>query len=506
MDTETVLAQILPGVEQILKAMVEGVASAAGSAAGSLTLYALEEQVRAVLAQVGHLVLQGLVDGQGSGAVGPERACACGGVQHYQDQARPLSVQTSLGVVQVRRRAAYRCAQCGARSYPLDGRLGLKGAGRMSRYLQEQVSWLYSLESGQWVQQALVRFGWPELCVSQIRAHAQGLGAELETREQAQQAAARQEAGQPAAQQGVPRQPTEGERLYAGPDGVMYCTTTQDPQTGALQWRELKVAAVYTAIPESAPAPAPASGQAEARARAGVRARLGQWWQAAHPEVADDLAPADRASQVTYVVETGPWQAFGGRLWAELWARGLGRPVDDLAVVADGSDHIDQVVDAQLRLPGVRLVRILDLAHAQQHFWAASRAAFGEGDSAGVRWAQPPLAQLERGDVDALLASLEQLAAERAATGNAEAAAAVRREAAYFAARRAQLDYPTFVAAGYQIGSGLAESACKRFGTERMKGAGMRWTVPGAQATATLRMLLLSNRWEEVSTYCRMAA
>lgn len=39
-----------------------------------------------------------------------------------------------------------------------------------------------------------------------------------------------------------------------------------------------------------------------------------------------------------------------------------------------------------------------------------------------------------------------------------------------------------------------------------MKGAGMRWTVPGAQATVTLRLLLLSQRWEEVSAYCRQAA
>jgi hypothetical protein len=68
------------------------------------------------------------------------------------------------------------------------------------------------------------------------------------------------------------------------------------------------------------------------------------------------------------------------------------------------------------------------------------------------------------------------------------------------------MDYPRFVAAGYQIGSGLAESACKRFGTDRMKGAGMRWTVPGAHCVATLRLFVLSERWEEVTSHCRQAA
>ena len=57
-----------------------------------------------------------------------------------------------------------------------------------------------------------------------------------------------------------------------------------------------------------------------------------------------------------------------------------------------------------------------------------------------------------------------------------------------------------------QLGSGLAESACKRFGTDRMKGAGMRWSVAGAQQVATLRMLLLSDRWQEVADHCRRAA
>jgi len=39
-----------------------------------------------------------------------------------------------------------------------------------------------------------------------------------------------------------------------------------------------------------------------------------------------------------------------------------------------------------------------------------------------------------------------------------------------------------------------------------MKGSGMRWNVPGAQPVATLRMLLLSDRWQEVSDHVRSAA
>jgi hypothetical protein len=34
----------------------------------------------------------------------------------------------------------------------------------------------------------------------------------------------------------------------------------------------------------------------------------------------------------------------------------------------------------------------------------------------------------------------------------------------------------------------------------------MRWTVQGAQYVATLRVLVLSERWHEVSAHCRKAA
>jgi hypothetical protein len=156
-------------------------------------------------------------------------------------------------------------------------------------------------------------------------------------------------------------------------------------------------------------------------------------------------------------------------------------------------------------LPGVHLTRILDIAHAQHHLWAVSNAAFGGGSVAGRVWVQPLLLALERGMVEEVVGHLEALATKR--EERTPLAAKVARKAAnYFRHRREQVDYPHFVAAGHQIGSGLAESACKRFGTDRMKGAGMRWTVWGAQCVATLRVLVLSERWPEVSIHCRKAA
>jgi hypothetical protein len=493
MTPEVALKHMLPAVETLLKTVV----AQALAAETPPTMYDLEALTQRVLPKIGQVVLQELVQAQGSGVVGPTRPCACGAQQHYRDQGRRVVVQTSVGDIRLEQRAFYRCTVCPATSYPLDERLGLGQAGRMSRYLQEQCAWLLALLPGRVGQQTLARFGWPAVAPSQVVAKGEALGAEMDALEQQRLAALQEAAAQPLSTI-VPRQPAEGPRLYAAPDALRYCTTARDPQTGQLVWRELKAAAVYEGVPPPADPPVPPEAPDASEEQPALRRRVAAWATTQQPGWT--LAPVDQAVRVTYVARTEPYARFGEFLWKELTERGLGALVRDLAAVADGSAHLEQVVESQLRVPDVQLTRILDLPHAQQQLWALSKAAFGEGTADSVRWVQEPLRLLERGQVDQLCARITALARARPV-----AAEEVRTTAAFFTDRAAQVAYPTFLAQGYQIGSGLAESACKRFGTDRMKGAGMRWTLPGAQQVATLRMLLLSDRWDEVSAHCRAA-
>ena len=57
------------------------------------------------------------------------------------------------------------------------------------------------------------------------------------------------------------------------------------------------------------------------------------------------------------------------------------------------------------------------------------------------------------------------------------------------------MDYAAYRARGLQIGSGSIESACKQLVTSRLKGAGMIWDDAGAEAVATVRAYLKSERW-----------
>lgn len=74
----------------------------------------------------------------------------------------------------------------------------------------------------------------------------------------------------------------------------------------------------------------------------------------------------------------------------------------------------------------------------------------------------------------------------------------VRAEVSYLFNHRWRMRYQQFREAGYPLGSGTVESACKVVMQERMKHSGMRWSREGAQAMLALRSVLLNERWDQV--------
>jgi hypothetical protein len=68
----------------------------------------------------------------------------------------------------------------------------------------------------------------------------------------------------------------------------------------------------------------------------------------------------------------------------------------------------------------------------------------------------------------------------------------------YFTNQAHRMDYPSYVAKGWAIGSGPVEAACKTVSGQRMKGSGMRWGADGADALCHLRALFKSGdrQWD----------
>ncbi|GCE03512.1 hypothetical protein [Dictyobacter aurantiacus] len=68
----------------------------------------------------------------------------------------------------------------------------------------------------------------------------------------------------------------------------------------------------------------------------------------------------------------------------------------------------------------------------------------------------------------------------------------------YLRKRAALMQYPTFRAQGWPIGSGMVESANKLVVQARLKGAGMHWQRSHVNPMLALRLAVCNDRWQEM--------
>ena len=64
----------------------------------------------------------------------------------------------------------------------------------------------------------------------------------------------------------------------------------------------------------------------------------------------------------------------------------------------------------------------------------------------------------------------------------------------YFTNQAPRMAYDQYRAAGWDIGSGMVESACKHLIAAREKGARMRWSETGAHTVVAVRVMLRNER------------
>jgi hypothetical protein len=176
---------------------------------------------------------------------------------------------------------------------------------------------------------------------------------------------------------------------------------------------------------------------------------------------------------------------------AEVHRRGTAQAGQVCAVV-DGADWCQKFVDWHCP----HAVRILDFPQAAGYLSGAAQARWGAGTAAASAWLGKYLHELKHGAPDRVLGALRALPMTRA-PHPAEAQAVQTQAVQYLEARRAQLTYAQFQAAGDPIGSGIVESANKLVVEARLKGSGMHWARANVNPLVALRATLCSGRWGE---------
>ena len=139
-------------------------------------------------------------------------------------------------------------------------------------------------------------------------------------------------------------------------------------------------------------------------------------------------------------------------------------------------------------------VVIADIWHVAGYLWAVGTALHGEKSPKRDAWVEEKLQALLDGRTGRVLGGLRQMRTKgrlRPAQKNA-----LNKAITYFANHLHMMDYATYLAKGYPIGTGLVEGLCNSLVKDRMERSGMRWSIEGAEAMLRQRAVHKNDDWK----------
>ena len=200
----------------------------------------------------------------------------------------------------------------------------------------------------------------------------------------------------------------------------------------------------------------------------------------------DGYPVRDRAS--TSVIATfEPAAAFAGLVKAEGIRRGAGH-VRQFTILGDGAAWIWNIATAKLP----EAAQIVDLYHAREHLHDLARKLEFMLLDRKDEWLADRLEDLDYGDIDGITAATRKYPLARTKKDEIDTALG------YFENNAPRMRYHWFRQCGLFVGSGVVEASCKTVIGQRLKQAGMHWTLGGADAIIALRCRKASAAWEAV--------
>ena len=196
--------------------------------------------------------------------------------------------------------------------------------------------------------------------------------------------------------------------------------------------------------------------------------------------------PVRDYESTTYVSSFDSIDQFGPTLRQEALRRGLGT-AEKVVFLIDGAPGLENMGKDCFK----DSVQIVDFYHAMEHAGGVLDALLGKNHpdhkTSQRRWAK----RLLKDKVESLIKETR-----RACLGQPQAQA-VEDALGYFVRNIQRMQYGSFRAAGYFIGSGVVEAGCKSVIGARCKQSGMFWSVPGAENVLALRCIQSSRRSDQ---------
>jgi hypothetical protein len=167
--------------------------------------------------------------------------------------------------------------------------------------------------------------------------------------------------------------------------------------------------------------------------------------------------------------------------------------------LVDGANHQIDRIHAEAQAHGVTVHVLCDFVHVIEYLWKATWSFHREGDPAAEAWVHDKARSVLAGKARTVAAAIRRTASIRqlspAARNSADQAAA------YLTNKAAYLDYPTALAGGWPIATGVIEGACRHLVADRLDITGARWGLDGAEAVLRLRALRSNGDFDDYWTY-----
>lgn len=167
-----------------------------------------------------------------------------------------------------------------------------------------------------------------------------------------------------------------------------------------------------------------------------------------------------------------------------------------LIFITDGAKWINNWINAEYP----QATQILDFYHAKEHLGEFAALYFKDKPQRS-QWIEQLAEELLEKGIEQVIKSIKALC---------EGGKVIERKKQnllnYYTNNAYRMNYPEYLAKNWCIGSGAIEAAHRTVSQQRLKLSGQRWTVNGAQNVLNLRVLRLSNRWNEVQKLLRNAA
>jgi len=369
---------------------------------GHLDLEASEMAIRTAMHQMGGVLLEKLLNSDGKGYRGAHLDCGHGHAAEFVGY-RSKQILTVLSSVEVQR-AYYHCPGCQSGLVPKDQELDVVG-GSLSPGVRRMIGRVGTKEPFAQGRADLEELAGVVVPTKQVKRASAQLGVQVEAFCQREREAI-------LSGKVIPLQPA-APILYIAIDATGVPVVPRETAgrrgkdaSGLAKTRDAKIGCVFTQTKQD-----------------------------------DRGYPMRDEGSTTYVGAIETAEAFGPRIHAEAVRRGL-RQAQKVVVLGDGAPWIWGI--AAQYFPWA--IQIVDLYHAREHLANLGKVVYGPSSPQAKQWAAARSAQLDDGDVEAVITSMNRLRPRQ---------------------------------------SNVREEVRKR------------WTVAHANAIIALRCCHLSGRWEE---------